>query len=322
MVLRLDPRVPLVWRDPFSLQFGVEPARVVLRDVTSSQERLVAALAVGISPSGLRMVGASLGATASEVDALVGKLAPVLDPAGRPRPGPTTTAPTTAPTTAADGGRLVEIVGSGPTVDLIGATLATSGHRVTVNAQVATAGATPDLAIAVGHYVFDPTIYSHWLRRDIPHLPIVFADGTVTVGPLVEPGASACLNCVEFYRRDADARWSTLASQLWGRRSAAEVPLAVAEASALAARIADRRIRTGIESMPTAAYGTSESTSSFRIEVDSGRVTRAEWLPHPDCACCAIDLSAVRKGTDWALARVPTAFPPPPTRARVADVRG
>ena len=71
MVLRLDGRFATVWRDPFSLQFGVEPARVVLRDVSAAQERMIAALESGVSRSGLDMIASSSGASAADVSALL-----------------------------------------------------------------------------------------------------------------------------------------------------------------------------------------------------------------------------------------------------------
>src|SRR5690606_37673702 len=55
MVLRLDPAIPLVWRDPHTLQFGVDPAVTVLRDVAPAVEHLIAVLAAGVSRSGYRM---------------------------------------------------------------------------------------------------------------------------------------------------------------------------------------------------------------------------------------------------------------------------
>ncbi len=48
MVLKLDPRFPLVWRTPSSLQLGVDPAVVTLHDVSETTERLLAALVAGV----------------------------------------------------------------------------------------------------------------------------------------------------------------------------------------------------------------------------------------------------------------------------------
>jgi bacteriocin biosynthesis cyclodehydratase domain-containing protein len=276
MVLRLDPRIPVVWRDPFSLQFGVEPARVVLRDVSSAQERMIAALTIGVSEAGLALVAQAAGATASDAMLLLGQLGPLLAPVVGLAPSPS-----------------IVLAGRGPTADRIVDSLTETG--VTVRRSL---DHECDLAIAVGHYVFDPELYGFWLRRDIPHLPVLFADGVATIGPLVEPGSGPCLYCVEFYRRDTDARWSTLASQLWGRRSSAETALVSREVSALVARLALNRLEGG----PTPATGTA---TSLRLDARDGSIVRREWLPHPDCGCHSADgllLSATATGTATATA--------------------
>ena len=55
MTLRLDPRRPIVWRTPHSLQIGVDPVLAVLDDVSEGDARLIDALAVGVPRSGLEI---------------------------------------------------------------------------------------------------------------------------------------------------------------------------------------------------------------------------------------------------------------------------
>ncbi|WAC52840.1 hypothetical protein [Frigoribacterium sp. SL97] len=47
MPLVLDPRIPVVWRDPSTLQVGVDRPTLVLSPVSRLDERVVAALASG-----------------------------------------------------------------------------------------------------------------------------------------------------------------------------------------------------------------------------------------------------------------------------------
>jgi bacteriocin biosynthesis cyclodehydratase domain-containing protein len=321
MVVKLDARVPLVWRDPFSLQLGVEPARVVLRDVSLFDERMIAALSVGVSRSGLSMIAKASGSDEEDVVRLLAALTPVLEPAPIPTFPPR-----------------ISIVGTGPTVERIAAVIAESGARVevhrTASAESSEIGGC-DLGIAVGHYVLDPELYGFWLRRDIPHLPVLFGDDSVTIGPLVEPGRSACLYCVEHYRRDTDERWSAIASQLWGKRSAAETPLASREAAAIAGRIALRRLDTG-----AASTGLPAAAASVRLTASTGELVRREWMPHPDCGCVELPapaglavprtarqtarqksprVSAVRKGSGSPVAAVGSSGPRPPTTAAADD---
>ena len=298
MVLRLDGRFATVWRDPFSLQIGVDPARVVLRDVSTAQERMIAALESGVSRSGLDMIASSSGASANDVSALLRTLKLLLiadEPIGA--------------------AHRVSIVGAGQTVERIANTLALAGVQVSVSSSVsASAGEDEcDLGVVVGHYVLDPESYGFWLRRDLPHLPVVFGDESVMIGPLVEPGSSPCLYCLEHHRRDSDASWSAIASQLWGRRARSETPLAGAEVATRVARLVLARLESGRPARPTM------SARSFQLGVETGEVTRREWMPHPDCGCVAMPVGFVPAEFGLSADRPETGSPRGSVRPRRAE---
>src|SRR5690606_10559654 len=79
--LRLDPRLPLVWRSPDSLQIGVDRAIVVLESVTNAEERMLAALVGGTTDAALALLAETAGATPDETAALLRRVAPALVPA-------------------------------------------------------------------------------------------------------------------------------------------------------------------------------------------------------------------------------------------------
>jgi bacteriocin biosynthesis cyclodehydratase domain-containing protein len=276
MVLRLDPRFAVVWRDPFSLQLGVDPARVVLREVTVAEERMIAALESGISRSGLDMIATSNDATVLDATALLSRLDSLMLPQ---LPAAVDSVP-----------YRVSIVGSGATVDRIAAGLTLAGVLVTISrtlgddpaGDIAASGDACDLGIAVGHYVLDPESYGFWLRRDLPHLPVLFGDDSVAIGPVVDAGRTACLYCLEHYRRDSDASWSAIASQLWGRRARSETPLVVSETATLVVRLVLNRLAAGRPS------GGALSARSLRLDVATGEVAGREWMPHPECGCVIV----------------------------------
>ncbi len=270
MVLKLDPRFSIVWRDPFSMQFGTDPPRVVLREVSAAEERLIAALGLGISRTGLRMTAISCDIGEREVESLLRRLGPVLVHPRAQRPPHT-----------------VAIAGVGPTVERIADTLVSAGVRAEVGASVPHSPC--DFGIAVGHHVLDPESYGFWLRRDVPHLSVVFGDDAVSIGPLVEPGVTACLYCLEHHRRDADGSWAAIAAQLWGRHAASETLLSSIETTARVVRLALARL----------AGERARTATTVRIAADSGQTTVREWLPHPECGC--IDLSESQPGSDSAL---------------------
>lgn len=274
MILKLDSRFPLLWRTPTSLQFGVDAPPVVLSTVTNADERMIAALVGGVSRSGLSAIGTHAGAEEAEVGRLLDAVSPALLP---------------APAGHGPAGRTVALSGTGPTADGVVALLRSHGIRVRVND---TEGKRPDLAIIVAQFVIEPELHGLWLRRDVPHLAVVFGDTGVRIGPLIEPGSGPCLHCLERRRTDADPAWPAIASQLWGRVSPAETALASSEAAALATRLVVARLAdppTLAELLPAA--------TSLHLETDSGRISRRTWDPHPECACLALP------GNDWADAR-------------------
>lgn len=263
MLLRLDPRLPLVWRTPFSLQLGVDAPRVVLDHVTGPQERLIAALVTGVSRSGLDVVAHAAGAAPAETEQLLGTLRPTL--ARRPSRAP------------ASGD--VVIAGHGSTADLLADALRSAGLTVVVagdDRRIAVRDA--DLAIVVAHFVVDPDYSGMWLRRDRVHLPIVLGDSSARIGPFVEPGTGPCLYCLERRRTDEDAAWPAIASQLWGRRSALDSALVAGDVAARAARLVLARLERGRAS----------AAASVTLDASSGLTTTTTWQRHPECGCSAL----------------------------------
>lgn len=299
MTLRLDPRLPLVWRSTTSLQFGVDDPPARLEKVTLAEERMIAALTVGTTPAGLRLIGLQSGLTADQVAAFQSTLRPVLE----------TVEPVTPP-------RTVVVAGVGPTADRLTWRLTEAGldpkptGERPQDAVAAPSLCAAPLAIVVGHYVLDPEFFGLWLRRDIPHLPLVYGDTSVRIGPLIEPGVGPCLYCLERHRTDADPAWAAIAPQLWGRRSTAETPFLASEAATLAARIAERRLAGGVT---PGAVATSST-----IDAATGATRRRRHVQHPDCSCGGI-LEApvsvpVRPGSGSARSRRPAGPPKPTTR--------
>ncbi len=281
MVLRLDPAIPLVWRDPSTLQFGVDPVVTVLEGVTHGIERLVAILTAGVSESGLRMLAGTLRVSRPRLDRLLRELAPCL----------LTAAPPTPPR------RTVLVLGGTPLAAALARLLDELGARTTDAAH-------PDLAVLVADRVVPPADHRVWLRRDVPHLPVVTGDASVTIGPLVAPGVSACLHCVALHRRDADPAWPAVAAQLLALRAPAPHPLRAASAVALAARLVSETMR-----------GEATPGRELRVEGDGESVTERVVAPHPECRCAA------PPGSDWAPADA-TASPPPPSAGTASGGRG
>lgn len=247
-MLRLDPGWPLLWRTPSSVQFGSDEPAVVLDEVSEGEDRLIAALAAGVSESGFAMLAESLEVAPDRSEALLDVLAPVL---ARETEWPS---------------RVAAVLGDSALARSVAGLLSASGVL----------GSPDDAAVVVlvADWVVAPADHLRWLNRDVPHLPVVVSERAVTVGPLVEPGVGPCLHCVNLARVDEDAAWVAIASQLLGREPREVDALAVLEAAAFVARrVLDR------------LSGSGEIGMSWRLS--GGVVSGRQWGRHPDCRCAA-----------------------------------
>ena len=281
MVLKVAAGVPLVWRSPSSLQFGVDDPIVVLDGVDDGTERLIAALVSGISPSGFDMMVRGAGLAIERAAELLARLEPVLE----------------HETPAATAQLRVAVSGDGSLADELRQVLRDEGVLAAPSEN------STDLAVIVAGWVIAPEDHGSWLRRDIPHLPVVIGDGGVTVGPLIEPGAGPCLYCVQLARTDDDAAWPAIATQLWNRPAPVLSRLAVAEAAAFVARRVLDRVRLGVvvstgsttkrTGSATEAAGSATEATSWRLTA-GGTISSRVWKRHAACRCAAPEES------DWA----------------------
>ncbi|MEY2847477.1 MAG: hypothetical protein RI885_142 [Actinomycetota bacterium] len=294
MVLRLDPRYPVLWRSPFSLQLGADDPPVVLGDVSPGAERMLAALAVGVSRPGLDVIAKSSGEAVSSAGTLLDAVRPALLPR-RDERQPTVT-----------------VMGRGRTVELLAESLAAEGVSVSLCGRDLERAVLPaDLAIVVAHFVIEPELHGLWLRRDVPHLPVVLGDRSVRIGPVVEPGLGPCLYCLEHSRTEQHPWWPAVEAQLWGRESPIDRGATAAQGAAIAARLALTRLagsaRPGRSARPRPA-------TSIVLDAASGVTTERGHSPHPDCGCSALPGSGIAPAGPTAAAA------PKPTTVAVGAV--
>lgn len=272
MSLRLDPRIPLVWRTPDTLQIGVDEPVATINGVTTSDERIIAALQAGLPRGTLDVVAALVGGDPAQVDAILTQLGPAIldsDLLAPPRTGD------------------VIVDGSGETADAIAEMLDGLGHTIRRTDGLphelpdgATERIAPDVVVLVAHHVVRPARYGHWLRRDVPHLAVVFGDTTLSVGPFVQPGSEApCLCCLDLARQDADPAWQAIATQLAYRAPSAEEPVARLLGAAVAGTAIDRWLRTGESGLAGAAIVIDARTGANSIRM---------LPPHSQCGCRAL----------------------------------
>jgi len=123
----------------------------------------------------------------------------------------------------------------------------------------------------------DAVLVATWSRRSSPHLLAYVRETTGVVGPLVVPGSTGCLLCLDLHRRDRDPAWPVIAIQL-GRgalASACDVTLAT-----LVAAQAAMQVLAYLDGTETIVRDATLETS-----VRSGTTRRRSWSPHPACGC-------------------------------------
>jgi hypothetical protein len=153
------------------------------------------------------------------------------------------------------------------------------------------------------------------VRDDVAHLLVRFGEGAATLGPLVVPGRTACLRCIDAHLTDTDPAWPLLVEQqaaaaARGRRDGVAEPLdptLVRLVLGWTAREvtdhAERRtpatwsstLRVGGPAIqpaepvePAGSAGPQEHTQSAAGEP----VARSTgWLRHPECGCGAQTLA-------------------------------
>lgn len=139
----------------------------------------------------------------------------------------------------------------------------------------------PDLAVLAGPA--GPDELAALMRAQVPHLAVRAEEAIGVVGPLVYPGRTACLRCVDLGKAARDPAWPKIAAQAaWASAATAAAcdtvltaaTAALAAAQALAV-IDDRGPR------PAAANGTLE------LVLPDWQWQRRCWPPHRACTCRA-----------------------------------
>jgi bacteriocin biosynthesis cyclodehydratase domain-containing protein len=152
-----------------------------------------------------------------------------------------------------------------------------SGIRVVAasDAHVATVAG----AVIVANFAVTPAQHGAWLSRDVPHLPVVFGDRLVRIGPFVEPGVWPCVHCIQLERVDEDPAWPAMATQLVTKSAASSAPLPRTDATVRVVRmLADRLI----------ARSRSYLATSIVVDATTGAVSERSHRPHERCACRAL----------------------------------
>jgi bacteriocin biosynthesis cyclodehydratase domain-containing protein len=144
--------------------------------------------------------------------------------------------------------------------------------------------AVPDLVVLTELTL--PDLIEELMRDRVPHLALRAAEAIGVVGPLVQPGRSACLRCVDLRKADRDPQWPKVLAQATFTRTqpqACDTVLAAMTAAVTAAQALAFIDRPGVHgSRPATVNGTLE------VVLPDWRWRRRTWAPHPACRCGAL----------------------------------
>jgi bacteriocin biosynthesis cyclodehydratase domain-containing protein len=136
----------------------------------------------------------------------------------------------------------------------------------------------PDLAVLVGHQ--PPDLLADLVATGIPHLAVLAGEAIGVVGPLVIPGQTSCLRCLDYFRASRDPSWPLILAQLGSRRPDPAACDAVLTA-AVAAQAAAQTL-TAIDKAPGAS---ATINGTLELVLPDWRWRRRTWQPHPACPC-------------------------------------
>ncbi len=137
---------------------------------------------------------------------------------------------------------------------------------------------TPDLVILADSYQRE--LPGALLRAGIPHLVASAREAIGVVGPLVLPGRTACLRCLDLARAERDPAWPLILAQL--ASGGADPPACDA---VLAMAVAAQTAAQALSFVDRGAAATATANGTLELVLPDWRWRRRTWQPHECCLC-------------------------------------
>jgi bacteriocin biosynthesis cyclodehydratase domain-containing protein len=150
---------------------------------------------------------------------------------------------------------------------------AAGGRRTTAAVQ-----RLPHLAVLADGY--PPELPGTLVAANVPHLSMAASEAIGVVGPLVVPGRTACLSCVNMARTDRDPAWPLILAQACGR-----APRPAACAAVLAAAVAAQATAQALAFLDRATPAPAVINGTLELVLPDWQWRRHSWGPHPQCRC-------------------------------------
>jgi hypothetical protein len=136
----------------------------------------------------------------------------------------------------------------------------------------------PDLVILADIYRRElPGILQ---RGGVPHLAAAASEAIGVVGPLVLPGRTACLRCLDLTRAERDPAWPLILAQLTG--GGADPP---ACDTVLAAAVATQAAAQALAFVDRPASAGAVTNGTLELVLPDWQWRRRTWAQHDRCGC-------------------------------------
>ena len=168
--------------------------------------------------------------------------------------------------------------------------IAFDGPRALVSMAQALAGPAsdvPEIVILLSEGPLDRERADEMVRGGQTHLVVESGPDAWSVGPLIVPGVTACLRCVDATLAEEDDRRAVVVRQLLGTKAPPDALL-----QALAVSWAVRDARTYLAGRAPASWSTSVTLT--REDEPTTRL----WLRHPYCGCAWDLIASGNTGAD------------------------
>jgi len=175
----------------------------------------------------------------------------------------------------------VQVLGTGRVAGTIADLLTSAGLAARAGpARRAREAFVPDLTVLVGRP--EPELAEALRCTGVPHLAVSATEAIGIVGPLVRPGLTACLRCLDLTRAERDPAWPLILAQLPGRSASPQ-----ACDAALAAAVAAQAAGQAIAFADRAPLAEATANGALELVLPGWQWRRRTWLPHRACSCGA-----------------------------------
>jgi hypothetical protein len=179
--------------------------------------------------------------------------------------------PAAAPQTPAQTGQGPARTGQGPAGQRAGAS---------PRSRRASPRPRPDLAVLTDGYPAE--LPAELVASRVLHLAASAREAIGVVGPLVVPGQSACLGCVELARSDRDPAWPFILAQ-----AAGQTAQPVACAATLATAVAAQAVTQVLSCLDLAQPAAAVTNATLELVAPGWQWRRRSWPRHGQCRCSA-----------------------------------